>query len=150
MKWVVNILVIVLFLCTTSLFASNKKEDLVNIYFKNELVGSYTINQFESLILNNEFLKETMESEKHNRVIIELADDTFTFDSTNTYTGFIYVKWLKSDNVSVIKEIKLNVKLTLDKRKMSFKDKIWNKYKDISTIGFPFSVIVVIILVVLI
>ena len=141
MKKTLKCLLLLLLLATNLVAATGKK---IDVYYQGSLVDSYSLEEFTALVENSEILLSLTEAEKAGEVYILLSDPDYALVD-DTYTGYITIVWKNKD--VVLKEIKMNVVLTLSSKDPSTWQKIQNAYTKTASYSLPVVIVLLLIFI---
>ena len=140
LAWLLIISVILLVICNRVYAESGQ----VDVYHNNKLQFSMTYEEFNLILKSANIYYKLIDAESNERVLIELKDDPWNIIDNN-YTTEAKIIWLDNKN-NQLKAVTLEIDLNVTKEKPS-KIKEW--YNRISSIGFPLTTIILILLIIL-
>ena len=128
----------------------DKKVLVVNSETK-EVYGEYTFIQFKAMADAAGILLEQKEAEENQRIFINMTENPWVM-TDGKYKTVVKIIWT-DDKGKVIKQIDESVTLALDLKDLTISGALWNDidryYTTTAKWGFPVSVAVIILMIVL-
>lgn len=137
-----------LILLITFYFSATIKAEPIKIYYKEKLIETMTVEQFQALIKGAKNYSEEIKAEKNNRIKIFLKDDPWNLIKDKKYVTYAYIYWY-NENQEVIKKLELQIILKTSQEipDKTLIDKILEIYKPTAYYCFPLSIILNLILI---
>lgn len=143
MKILIGFISIFLFLTMSFCFAEN---DLNYLYFQHDgqVVGKVLMKDFQAMVLGAKEYLEILDAEANGRVKIELKDNPWSVTTGDTFKTDVKITWQTKDGQTT-KEMIIGISM---KTKIEPYSNMVVLYRDVASWGFPFSVVLNIILII--
>lgn len=89
-----QLFITIFLICSTGLLQAGD----LKIYQNNKLVGTMTVQQFESIVKGAEKYKEIIEAQKKDRIDIELLEPVTQTETDGEYATQIKISWKDEKN----------------------------------------------------
>jgi hypothetical protein len=139
-----QIFITIFLICFTGLLQASD----LKIYQDNKLVGTMTVQQFESIVKGAEKYKEIIEAQKKDRIDIELLEPVRQTETDGEYATQIKISW-KDEKNKEINFIKIYVVLNIDNDTADQLPQWKIIYRDIASYSFPFVSSLFILLIII-
>ena len=130
------ILTLIILVCFTALLHAKQNDIIVSQNGK--AIGSFTVEQFKTLIDGADKYKEIMEAQKDNRVSVQLLNDVEKTTIINQYKAVVKIRWVSKDNKE-INYIDAIIFINIDNQNEGDVSECRIVYRNISEIGFPIT-----------
>ncbi len=139
-----QLFITVFLICFTGLLQASD----LKIYQDNKLVGTMTVQQFESIVKGAEKYKEIIDAQKKDRIDIEVLEPVKETKVPGEYATQIKISWKDEDNKE-INFIKIYVVLNIDNDKSKLIPEWKIIYRDIASYSFPFTLSLLLLLIII-
>lgn len=141
-------ILIIIILLASPIFG--KSRDKIQIVFQDQIIEEWTYDEFEALIDAANFHNEILKAEEHGRVTITLEKDPWQITDEILFSTDAIIRWYKKDNRFVLKEIVVELHILKNKQQNSLIMWISKVYTKTARIGFPVTIVIIILGVLLI
>lgn len=139
-----KLFITVFLICFTGLLQASD----LKIYQDNKLFGTMTVEQFTSIVQGAEKYKEIIEAQSKDRIDIELLQPIKETDNQGEYATQIKISWKDKDNKQ-INFIKVYIILNIDNDKANLIPDWKIVYRDIASYSFPFTLSLLLLLIII-
>lgn len=125
-----------------SLFGSSND---ILVYQNKKIVGSFTKEEFTSLIQSADLYVQEIDAEQSKRVEIEVKDTPYKVEKENKYKARFSIKWKNADN-KVIKEVVIDSYIVINENSANPYPSWRVAYRNVAEYSLPVLIILCVVL----